>query len=107
MSLRARALIPNASNTAPARPDRPSGRALILPIACALSLLAFAACPPVQHNPHLLWSFLGTGVCLLALAMVLLALAASRRGFSFYIELRPQHDSQAFVHASYFLHWVW
>jgi len=107
MNLHARALIPNASSTTAARPVRPSGRALTLPVACALSLLAFTACPPVQQNPRLLWSFLGTGVCLLVWAMVLRVLAPSRRGFLLDIALRPQHYVQACAHASILVYWGW
>jgi hypothetical protein len=107
MSSRARALIPNASNRTPARPARPSGRALTLPLACALSLLAFAACPSVHQNPRLLWSFLGTGATLLAWTMALRLLAPSQRGSMFDIELRPQHYVQACAHASIFVYWGW
>ncbi len=79
----------------------------MLPLACALTLLAFAAIPPVQQNPRLLWSFLGTGAGLLAWTLVLLALPPSRRGFSFEVALRPQHYVQACAHASILVYWGW
>ncbi len=105
--MHARALTPNASNTTPARPVRPTGRALALPLACALSLLAFAAYPPVQQNPRLLWSFLGTAGALLAWTAALATLAPGKRGFFLDIDLRPQHYVQACAHTSIFLYWGW
>ena len=107
MNLHARALIPKRSNTTQARPVRPSGRALLLPLGCALSLLAFAACPPVLQNPRLLWSFVGTSACLLTWTLVLLVLAPSRRGFVLDVALRPQHYVQACAHASILIYWGW
>src|SRR3954452_1478875 len=107
MSSHGRALIPNVSNLTSARPAPPAGRALMLPLACALTLLAFAAIPPVQQNPRLLWSFIGTGAGLIAWTLVLLALAPSRRAFSFDIALRPQHYVQACAHASILVYWGW
>jgi hypothetical protein len=106
MSLHARALIPNASSTIEARPAPTSGRALSLPLACTLALLAFAALPPVQHNPRLLWTFLGTGAALLAWAAVLF-LSRSRRELVFDIAIRPVHCVQACVQASVFVYWGW
>jgi len=100
-------LIPNASSTTPARAARPAARALALPLGCALSLLAFAAYPPVQQNPRLLWSFLATAASLLAWAAVLAMPAPRRRPLILDVSLRPQHYVQACAHASILVYWGW
>jgi len=105
--LPALALIPNASSTTPARAARPAARALALPLGCALSLLAFAAYPPVQQNPRLLWSFLATAASLLAWAAVLAMPAPRRRPLILDVSLRPQHYVQACAHASILVYWGW
>jgi hypothetical protein len=105
--LRARALTPNASSTITARPDRTSRRAGALPLLWTLSLLTFAAYPPVRQNPRLLWSFLGAGAILLAWNAALLLVSRSRRAFILDISLRPQHYVQACAHTSIFLYWGW
>ena len=107
MNSRVRALTPNASSSPVARPDAPSGRAFVLPLICAASLLAFALYAPVRQNPPLLWSFLGTGVVLLAWSGVLMASPRRRRAFTCAVELRPQHYVQACAHTSIFLYWGW
>ena len=107
MNWHARALIPNVSSPAPARPAPSSGRALSLPLACALALLAFAFFPPVQQNPRLLWSCAGAGAVLLAWGVALRLLVPSQRGFALDVELRPQHYVQACAHASILVYWGW
>ena len=107
MNSRVRALTPNASSSLVARPDAPSGRAFVLPLIFTTSLLAFALYAPVRQNPPLLWSFLGTGVVLLAWSAVLMASPERRRAFTCAVELRPQHYVQACAHTSIFLYWGW
>ena len=107
MNWRVRALTPNASSVLVARPDAPSGRAFVLPLIFTASLLAFALYAPVRQNPPFLWSFLGTGVVLLAWSAILMAARQRRRGLACSVELRPQHYVQACAHTSIFLYWGW
>ena len=107
MNSRAPALTPNASSLPVARPDSPPGRALALPLIFTAALLAFALYPPVRQNPHLFWSFVGTGLVLLAWTAVLSASPRRRRALTCSVELRPQHYVQACAHTSIFLYWGW
>ena len=107
MNWRVRALTPNASNATTRAPlDRPSRRALLLPVICAVALLAFVAYPPVHSNQRLLWTFLATGAILLAWAAVL-PISRSQCSFTLDVVLRPQHYVQACAHTSIFLYWGW
>ena len=84
------------------------GRAFVLPLLFTAGLLACALYPPVQQNPRLLWSLLGTGAVLLAWSIVLLVSALRQhRVFTLQIVLRPQHYVQACAHMSIFLYWGW
>ena len=107
MNSRAPALTPNASSLPVARPDSPPGRAFALPLIFTAALLAFALYPPVRQNPHLFWSFVGTGLVLLAWTAVLSASPRRRRALTCSVELRPQHYVQACAHTSIFLYWGW
>ncbi|HUR34853.1 MAG TPA: hypothetical protein VM032_13720 [Vicinamibacterales bacterium] len=107
MSWHARALTPNASSTFTAGRGRPSRRALALPLVCTLSLLAFAALPPVQQHARLLWSIAGAAAILLGWIAVLALLPSSRRTFGLDIALRPQHYVQACAHLSILVYWGW
>ena len=82
------------------------GRALTLPLACALCLAACALVPPVQQNTRLLWSCVGAGAALLAWVVALRVLAP-QRGFVLDVGLRAQHYVQACAHASIFVYWGW
>ena len=100
-------MTPNVSNLRPARLDAPSGRAFALPLAFAAALLAFAAYPPVQQNPGLLWSFVGTAVVLFGWSAVLFVPLRRRTRFALDVALRPQHYVQACAHTSIFVYWGW
>ena len=100
-------MTPNVSNLRLARLDASSGRAFALPLAFAAALLAFAAYPPVQQNPGLLWSFVGTAVVLFGWSAVLFVPLRRRTRFALDVALRPQHYVQACAHTSIFVYWGW
>ncbi|MEQ1910536.1 MAG: hypothetical protein ABMA15_17080, partial [Vicinamibacterales bacterium] len=83
-----------------------SWRALALPFAFALALLALGFLPSIEQQPTLRWSFWGASAVLLAMNAALLG-AAWRRGRTLNIEvvLRPQHYLQACAHVSILVYW--
>jgi hypothetical protein len=84
------------------------GSALVLPLLFTALMMAGARYAPVHQSPRLLWSFLGTGVVLLAWNGVLLVSARhQRRRFTLEIVLRKQHYIQACAHISILLYWGW
>ncbi len=83
-------------------------RALALPLAFTLMLVAFGLLPSAQQNPKLLWSFWGAGAGLLAWNAALLAAALGRgRTLAIHVVLRPQHYLQACAQAAVFAYWGW
>jgi len=83
-------------------------RALTLPFAFTLLLLAFTLLPMVRQNAHLLWSIWGAGAALLAWNAGLLVSAHTRgRTFGLEIVLRKQHYLQACSHTTILLYWGW
>lgn len=83
-------------------------RALGLPLACTLGLLAVGLADAVRHNPSLLSSVLGAGLALGAWNLVLLASARrTGRGLALDIVLRKQHYLQACAQGSVLLYWGW
>jgi hypothetical protein len=88
--------------------DVSPGRALALPFLFTALVMAWSLYSPVQRNPRLFWSLLGTGAALLAWNAVLLHSALRRRRrFTLEIVLRQQHYVQACAHTSIFLYWGW
>src|SRR5438067_6402501 len=80
--------------TAPALHEIPRSRIwpLVLPLACALGLAAFALIAPVRQNPRLLSAFLGAASALVVWNAVLLVRARQYgRTFTLEIVLRKQH----------------
>jgi hypothetical protein len=84
------------------------GSALALPLLFTALMMAGAWYAPVHQSPRLLWSFLGTGVVLLAWNGILFASALhQRRRFTLEVVLRKQHYVQACAHTSILLYWGW
>ncbi len=85
-----------------------AGRALTLPLACALSLAAVGLLDSVQRNPTLFWSVLGTAATLAVWTACLFASARhSGRVLTFEIIVRRQHYLQACAQGSVLLYWGW
>lgn len=106
MNSHVRVSTPKRSSASDARPDSPSGRAFVLPLIFTASFLAAALYAPLRENSRLLWSFLGTGVVLLAWSAVLFT-SQRRQTLTYSVELRPQHYVQACAHTSILLYWGW
>lgn len=83
-------------------------RALALPLAFTLLLVAFGLLPSAQQNPRLLWSFWGAGAGLLAWNAALLAAALGcGRTLTIQVVLRQQHYLQAGAQVAVFAYWGW
>ena len=84
------------------------GRALVLPLVCAMSLAAVAFLDSVQQNQTLRWSVLGAAGMLAVWSAVLFA-AARRSGRVLMLEIvaRKQHYLQACAQGSVLLYWGW
>ena len=83
-------------------------RALALPLAFTLLLVALSFLPAVYRNPHLRWSFWGAASALLAWNALLLTIARQRRRpLMLEIVIRKQHWMQACSHMSILLYWGW
>jgi len=82
------------------------GRALALPLALPLLLLAFTTLPAVPQHWRLLWSFLGAVGGLLLWTGVLLV-TARRAGRTLVLEptIRAQHYLQACAHTAIYVYW--
>src|SRR5439155_2357532 len=82
------------------------GRALALPLAFTLLLLAFTTIPAVHQHWRLLWSFLGAVGALLLWTGVLLV-TARRAGRTLVLEptIRAQHYLQACAHTAIYVYW--
>jgi hypothetical protein len=84
----------------------PPTRALCLPLAFALTLMAFGLLDRVHGTPRLLGSFLGVGGALLAWIALLGGVASARgRTFTLEIVLRKQHYLQACAQCSVLMYW--
>jgi hypothetical protein len=83
-------------------------RALALPLAFTLGLLALGLVPGIRQHPRLLGSFLGAGAVLLTWNAVLLARSLRQdRTFTLEVVLRKQHYLQACAQGSVLLYWGW
>ena len=83
-------------------------RALALPMLCAAGLAGLALYEPVQQNPRLFWSILGSAAALAAWVITLLVSARQQhRTFTLEVVLRAQHYVQACAHTAIFLYWGW
>jgi hypothetical protein len=83
-------------------------RALGVPLAFTLSLVAFAFVGSVRQNAVLLRTFVGVAAVLLAWNAVLLASAVrTGRTLTLEIVLRKQHYLQACAQGSVLLYWGW
>lgn len=97
----------NVARTAPAE-RLSSSRALGLPLAFTLALLALGVQGESPRNASLAWSFAGAGAALLAWNAILLAAQIRRfRTLTANIVLRKQHYIQACAQASVLLYWGW
>jgi Flp pilus assembly protein TadD len=106
---RTQELTPPAAAPVALRPTWLSpARALSLPFAFTLLLLALSLLPMVRQNAHLQWSFWGAGAALLGWNAGLFAVARARgRTFGLDVVLRKQHYLQACSHTSILLYWGW
>ena len=83
-------------------------RALALPFACAVGLLAFGLIDAVRQSTNLLWSVLAAGSALLAWTAVLFVRSVrTRRPLTLEIVARKQHYLQACAQGSVLLYWGW
>ena len=86
----------------------PPARALLLPQAFSLLVLAFALVGSVARQPRLFAAIAGAGGLLLAWTVVLHVLAGRRgRTFALDIVLRKQHWVQACAQLSVYIYWGW
>jgi hypothetical protein len=83
-------------------------RALAVPCAFMLALLALTWLPSVQQNATLIWSFRGADAVLLGWCAVLFA-TARRTGRTLVLDvvLRKQHYMQACAQGCVYLYWGW
>lgn len=82
-------------------------RALAVPLAFVVLLLAIGALSSVRERPALWGSFLGAGALLAAWAVGLALRARGRRKLLLEVVLRKQHYLQACAHLSIFAYWGW
>ena len=83
-------------------------RALLLPQAFSLLVLAFALAGSVARQPRLFAAIAGAGGLLLAWTVVLQVLAGRRRRtFALDVVLRKQHWVQACAQLSVYVYWGW
>jgi hypothetical protein len=83
-------------------------RALRLPLAFVLGLLALGLLPAVRQNAAVLWSFLGAAAALVVWSAVLFVSARRvGRTLTLAIDLRRQHYLQACAQGSVLLYWGW
>ena len=93
---------------APVSEKAADSRALGVPLAFTLSLVAFAFVDSVRQNAVLLRTFVGVAAVLLAWNAVLLASAVrTGRTLTLEIVLRKQHYLQACAQGSVLLYWGW
>src|SRR3989454_2423753 len=86
----------------------PPGRALRLPLAFALGLVAFTLLYPIRQNAALHWSIWGAAACLAGWEVWLLTnTVAGRRALQIVVDVRPQHYLQACAQGSVLLYWGW
>jgi hypothetical protein len=83
-------------------------RAMSLPLAFTLALLAFGLLGSVRQNPKLLASFLGAAATLMVWNAALFVSAhAGGRTLALAVTLRTQHYLQACAQGSVLLYWGW
>lgn len=86
----------------------PPGRALLIPGALALSLLALAQLPRVAANPHLVASFFAAaGVVLLWAGALYAGASAAGRRLTVQLAVRKHHWVQACAQGAVLLYWGW
>jgi hypothetical protein len=90
----------------PRRSTIPPERALALPVLCAAGLAGMALYEPVQQNPRLFWSILGSAAAVIAWAAFVFT-RQQHRPFTLEVVPRAQHYVQACAHTSIFLYWGW
>ena len=74
----------------------------------ALGLGAFGFLDAVRSNPAFQWSFLGSGVVLLAWSGVIFGQAhRTGRRLTLEVAVRPQHLVQALAQLTFLLYWGW
>jgi hypothetical protein len=74
----------------------------------AVSLCAFGFLDSVRQNPSFQWSFLGSGVLLLAWSGVVFGLAhRNGRRLTLAVAVRKQHLVQALAQVVFLLYWGW
>lgn len=86
----------------------PPGRALALPWAFTLALLAFGLLTPVRHHPELLRAFLGAGGALVLWGAGLYV--GARRGartLTLDVAVHRHHWAQALAQLTVLLYWGW
>ena len=89
-------------------PGLAPARALLLPQAFSLLVLAFALAGSVARQPRLFAAIAGAGGLLLAWTVVLQVLAGRRRRtFALDVVLRKQHWVQACAQLSVYVYWGW
>jgi Flp pilus assembly protein TadD len=83
-------------------------KALAVPLAAAVILIALALVPGVRGNPTVVSSFAGAAAILIAWTAATFARAArSGRRLGIEVVLRPQHYLQACAHLSILTYWGW
>src|SRR5205807_9609477 len=98
----------SAVNQRPFERVLPPQRALALPLAFAVGLLAVALLSPVRENPKLIASVSGAAAALLMWNVVLLVLTLRcQRMLTLDIVIRKQHYLQACAQGSVLLYWRW
>jgi hypothetical protein len=99
---------PDTGAPRPSSRELSPGRALALPCAFALALLAFTLLPPLRQHPNLLRTFLGAGGALLVWNAALYGAARlSARTLTLEIALRKHHWVQACAQMAVLLYWGW
>ena len=84
----------------------PSTRALLLPLAATLLLIAGAWASPARTHPGLFRSLLAAGGALLLWQLILFA-TARRRTLALEVRFRPQHYLQALSQLVILTYWGW
>jgi hypothetical protein len=84
------------------------GRALALPGALSLALVAFALLTPIRQHPHLLRAFLGAGGALLVWNTALyVAARRTTRTLALEVAVHRHHWAQACAQVAVLLYWGW
>jgi hypothetical protein len=101
-----RPMLHSAGRSVPRRSTVPPERALALPMLCAAGLAGLALHEPVQQNPRLFWSILGSAAAVAAWTLFV-STRQQHRTFTLEVVPRAQHYVQACAHTAIFLYWGW